>query len=497
MRDNEFEKGVQEKMGEFRLQPSAPVWVEVERRIRERKRRRILILWFCLAGLVLAGLGGWWIGQNNERPERTTVQEQNSSTIKNTIAIDSNNTTETNSLPATVNSELQVNSTQSSDKPAVAEIHKKNDPGNPVAGMKIPVVVKDKQVKQPDQVGEKSIPGLKLIAGSGKKSRKKAAAIDPVRTDIAGNDNPVTQQDISKPVPEDAPVIVGNAPAPVAGTAPVVVTGPVPVQLASPIDTVQEVKPVEEKLSTTVNKSKKSKWQTGFVFAFGQAKLTRGTFSVFSNKSYDALQSGVSSGNGNFNNQSFADSIPLTGPAFHAGIFAKRKTGKRTAFSAGLNLAYYSGKQRVGILVDSVRQISAPFSTNTRDGFYRAGSSDRYTNRYYYIQVPLLFHWQLNKGAKWPPLDWENGLVPSFLAGSRALVYDQAGRIFFRDKSVYNTFSLVYQSGFTATFAGRTKHPLTAGVYYNYHFRGLQKLNPPDFNNLSSYGIQFRWLIKK
>ena len=247
---------------------------------------------------------------------------------------------------------------------------------------------------------------------------------------------------------------------------------------------------------------KKGKWQTGLLFAFGESKLTEGGLNVFLNKSmnFDQLQSGSTSGNtgsSTYNNQSFADSISLKGPAFHAGIFAKHKSGKKTAFSAGLNFAYYSGKQRVGALVDSVRQISSPFNTSTGDGFYRSGSSARYTNRYYYIQLPLLLHWQINKGVKGPPMEWENGIVPSFMVGNRALVYDQAGQIFFRDKSVYNKFSLVYQTGFTATFASRTKHPLTAGLYYNYHFSRLQKINPPDFNHLSSYGIQFRWLLKK
>ena len=67
MRANEFENGVSEKMEEFRLQPSAPVWPEVERRIREQKRRRILFFWFSLAGIFLAGLGGWWIMDNNKQ----------------------------------------------------------------------------------------------------------------------------------------------------------------------------------------------------------------------------------------------------------------------------------------------------------------------------------------------------------------------------------------------------------------------------------------------
>jgi len=54
---NEFEKQVQEKMDDFRLNPSASVWKNVEDELREKRKKRI-IFFFILptAFLLLIGL---------------------------------------------------------------------------------------------------------------------------------------------------------------------------------------------------------------------------------------------------------------------------------------------------------------------------------------------------------------------------------------------------------------------------------------------------------
>ena len=505
MRDNEFEKGVQEKMEEFRLPPSAPVWMEVERRIRERKRRRILIFWFCLAGLLTAGLGGWWIQQSENQTDLThkTLDDHQPS-----VAIPGEESIE--KKPDF--SHLEKNKT-ASGKPGspASEVHStlKEEESLSIeseAGHEKGIVLENKRTPGEKTNSAKAVThdATRFITGTGKKSAAAKTTVKDLASDARNTKNPgLTKKTEVAPATIDGPSVPVSIPAVTA-----LVDSPVAVQsattVAMPADTIQSVRTEQAQVVTPTVKPlvKKGKWQTGLVFAFGESKLTEGGLNVFLNKSlnFDQLQSGSVSGNngnGTFSNQSFADSIPLKGPAFHAGFFAKRKAGKKTAFSAGLNFAYYSGKQRVGAQVDSVRLISSPFNTTTSEGFYRSGSSARYTNRYYYIQLPLLLHWQINKGEKGPSLEWENGIVPSFMMANRALVYDRAGQIFFLDKSVYNQFSLVYQTGFTATFASRTKHPLTAGLYYNYHFSRLQKTNPPDFNHLSSYGIQFRWLLKK
>jgi hypothetical protein len=517
MRANEFEKGVSEKMGEFRLQPSAPVWPEVERRIRERKRRRILFFWFSLAGIILAGLGGWWIMDNSKQPvsgsinqaatETTAGNNKQEKTGNKTGSVsnhpDSENKTvtgkaTTNTATETASATLTATPSAGITKPVPATNTKK------INGIQAPALSEikpGKSVKQSNTYPSNNI--TSAITGGNSGKSKRAGNKPTANTKKAAKPEPVTETAVVAqiaavpPVVEQPTVINKNE---VDKNATVVdITN----KAVIPADTVKAIAVVQQDPlpgSPTKKSSKQPKWQTGVQFGFGQSRLTRGGFNIFSEKSYDALQAGGSvnnnPGTGNVYSLNYADSVPLKGPAFQAGVYAKRKLGKRTAFSAGVNLSYYSGKQRVGVFVDSVRRISS-FTTDTREGFYRAGSSSRFNNRYYYFQFPLLIHWQLNKGHKIPPVQWENGIAPTFMAGSRALVYDRVNRVYFRDKSVYSSFGLIFQTGLTAEFGTAKKHPLSAGLFYKYHFSRLQKINPPDFNYLSSYGIQLRWLIKK
>ena len=175
----------------------------------------------------------------------------------------------------------------------------------------------------------------------------------------------------------------------------------------------------------------------------------------------------------------------------------KRKTGKKITYSVGLNLSYYSTKQVVGSFVDSVRSINNDLSSRTSGGFYRYGRFNSYRNKYYYIQAPLLLQWQINKGNKLPPLIWENGISPSFMFASKALVYDKQANLFFEDRRLYNKFSLIYHTAFDIKLFSRKDHPLTAGFFYDFHISRLQKVNPPDYNYLQSFGLKINYTIKK
>lgn len=513
MRANEFEKGVSEKMEEFRLQPSAPVWPEVERRIREQKRRRILFFWFSLAGIFLAGLGGWWIMDNNKQ---TVSGKTNQVATETTAGINTQEKKE-NKTEAVSNNPDAENLTAT--EKVTTETASTTVTAIPSAGTAkpVPVTNTNKLNGNPAPAVSENKPGKSVKQSITYPSNKKYASItagNSGKSKKAGNKPSASIKETANPAP-----VTGTAMVPKAAVVPAAVEQPtvnkmnegksataddVTTKTVIPADTVnataivqQDPLPVSREKKKSV---KKSKWQTGVQLGFGKSRLTSGGFNIFSEKSYDAFQSGGSvsnnPGTGNVYSLNYADSVPITGPAFQAGVFAKRKLGKRTAFSAGVNLSYYSGKQRVGVFVDSVRRINS-FTTDTREGFYRAGSSSRFNNRYYYIQFPLLIHWQLNKGHKMPPVQWENGLAPTFMAGSQAVVYDRVSRLYFRDKSAYSSFGLIFQTGLTAEFGTKKNHPLSAGLFYKYHFTRLQKISPPEFNYLSSYGIQLRWLIKK
>ena len=61
MQENEFEKRVQKMMEEWKVRPSVSVWSGVEKRIREKRRkRRWLLVIPMLAGLAL---GGYFVNQ--------------------------------------------------------------------------------------------------------------------------------------------------------------------------------------------------------------------------------------------------------------------------------------------------------------------------------------------------------------------------------------------------------------------------------------------------
>ena len=210
---------------------------------------------------------------------------------------------------------------------------------------------------------------------------------------------------------------------------------------------------------------------------------------------FSSPSAGSGSGSGQFNNSVRADSVPLNGFAWQAGAFAKRKAGKKISYSVGLNLSYYSTNQVVGTFVDSIRTLNNDLRSLTSGGFYRYGSFNSYRNKYYYIQVPFLLQWQINKGEKLPPLILETGLSPFFMFASKALVYDKRENLFFRDKRVYNKFGLSYHTAFDIRLFSQKNHPITAGFFYDFHISRLQKVNPPDYNYLQSFGLKINYTI--
>src|SRR6266498_3789361 len=72
MAANEFEKRVQMTLDEFKLHPSEEVWQNVEKRIREKKRKRRIIFFiiFSFMGLALGGYGLYnFANKKNMTPE--------------------------------------------------------------------------------------------------------------------------------------------------------------------------------------------------------------------------------------------------------------------------------------------------------------------------------------------------------------------------------------------------------------------------------------------
>ena len=507
---NNFENNVQQKLDELRLRPTEQVWVEVERRIREKKRRRI-IFWFLLPGLVLLGGGAWWMmnqpaGKKVAVAEKAATNNNEKQDRNNTATIEKNEDAKIERKKENnITNDLQKESTEAT-APEKIETVKSNEPTKKIKPVIVsvyrgpgkPIVKKQGSaseiLKQLPVVNEKNIDSIFATIVS-----RKPKAVEEIKNE---KNSAVVNSDVStkeiKSLPEKKTDVINIVADTLIAVKSIEKSSTEIKSIESiAIATDGLVKPATAETTSEKDKKKKSKWEFGVTTNIGATRLYNKGLINLGMKSADLLFSSPSTGagGGQFNNRVYADSIPLKGFAWQAGVFAKRKTGKKISYSVGLNISYYSTNQVVGIFVDSIRSINNDLRSQTSAGFYRYGGFNSYKNKYYYIQAPLLLQWQINKGKKLPPFILENGLSPSFMFASKALVYDKQANLFFTDKRLYNKFSVLYHTAFDVKLFSGKNHPLTAGFFYDFHISRLQKVSPPDYNYLQSFGLKINYTI--
>jgi hypothetical protein len=495
MSADKFTGKVQQRMNELRLSPNPKVWVEVERRIREKKKRRVIIFWFLFGGLLLTGSGYFVFNQNDDKKESISINHKPGPVLNKTDNTTIDKTREETKIDDVVvikrESEKTRQEVVSAEKEKIAQPDRTGHPAKEKQDRKI---TKVKQAENVDIVTKKR-KDIVVTKSSSEIKNDKQSSIIP-------NDAPsITKQpEITKvnsagivELPEEIKEIVKQT------------KGDIQVTTENDNDNTDTLSKTDVAINEIVRESKKkkystrkNKWEIGINGALGSSRLTKGGFlDIGGAKSADMFSS-PNSGTGNppMAPVSYADSIPLKGGYWQLGVYVKRKIGKKIYFSTGLNIAVLTTKQRVGAFIDSVGTINNDLRTQTYGGFYRSGQSATFKNRYYFIQLPMLLHWQINKGEKLP-ITWDNGFLPSFLISSNAVAYDKISRTFYEDKRLYNDILFVYHTGLSAELFKNSKHPLTTGVFYNYPFSRLQKISPPDYNYLGSFGIKMNWLIKK
>ncbi|HET9434838.1 MAG TPA: hypothetical protein VFO37_13815, partial [Chitinophagaceae bacterium] len=85
MPENEFEKKVSSEMQELKFKPSEKVWLQVEERIRRKKKRRVFVIIFFLAGLALLG---YWQRDNLFRETKNDIVGVEKQNEENSVPID-------------------------------------------------------------------------------------------------------------------------------------------------------------------------------------------------------------------------------------------------------------------------------------------------------------------------------------------------------------------------------------------------------------------------
>ena len=449
---NEFEKQVQQKMEELKLVPSEPVWQKVEMQIQKKKDRRRMILWIPLFLLIGTGL---WLGIN-KYSNTSSVHHFENKTSKQSHGIE----------PRSTNGITEQNN-QTSIGP--------NKPKNAVVSHNHVTKNKDHILTSTviDKKSFKKVHGKQISIAIATKIHSKPGIV------IQNKMTSEQQSQTKAYVPLDTGFKSGQS----FDTAGTTIKTMEPKKMSEPVkqDSVQTKK--------TNLKKHVSKWKYNVIAIAGTSGLGRINFyngQKSLNYSPNYSSSGSTSGG---NGPSYGPSKVEKAFSLALGIATKKKLGKRTFFSTGLQYNYYSNNIQVGNSVSQSRVIMdysvSQFYTN------QAMVLEPYKNQYHFICVPAVFDWQLLKRL---PLNFNAGLSLQYLAGSNALRFDYTTQSYFHSIDAFNRTQVFSELGLSYSVPLKQK-PLTFGPQLQYGLTQLEKDNPE--HHLFSFGLKAQWQLSR
>jgi len=481
MPENEFEKKVSSEMQQLKFKPSEKVWLRVEERIRKKKKRRVFIIIFLLAGLAL--LGYWQrnnlFGEKKNEIIKTEQQKENNTKTSeqaNTSATIKQNTETTKQEEINTTNDKTVNDKLTDDRSVIDKKDiavSKNKIDKPKD--KIKDEIKVKPASQKIKAEDEPVVSIDVVSPNSQKKNAANEIKNKDTLDVKTNPETIVKQDEVKQ-PEVKPLDnkIDSAKAEVIEQEKIV---------TEKTDTLLKTEPTKE-LSTSIVKkdSSSKKWKWGLHLTPGISSLND-NISFGGLKSADAFnyQSSVGSGTGaTAPRQRPSDVKP--GFAFQAGVFAQRHLSPRTSLSLGLQYGFYSQRLGIGNSRDSLLDNSLLSNVADADGhIYNAGGDTiRYTNRYHFIELPLRFQWELNK-SKTKPFVWSTGFTVGQLIASNAIMYDTAfNGIYYKNKSLLNKTQFSLSTGFSWTIANGKRAQWSLGPVANIH---LNRLIDSPFEN--------------
>ncbi|MEQ1797560.1 MAG: outer membrane beta-barrel protein [Lacibacter sp.] len=495
MHNNEFEKRVEHKLEELKFTPSDAVWQKVEVQIREKKRRRRFFFWWMPAIVLCTGIAGWFIYSletGNEQTKNSTVitekKTEPASTVKNNTSeqgVQESKPEEKKEQPVVEKSiqkeEEPIVAVKKQMKENVADQLKIKENQKVSANEKDQFIVKEEkpvgaEIKNPDAVNhiEVNVPLPEV---------KKEPEVAEVKQK--------EQIEINKNVISEKPVLTGN---PVVTEEPVVSGKPV---------TAEESVVADSSAGTPVNEpvvvakpviSKKKKLEVALIFRGGVADMSQ--FTEGSNKSDRLYATPGSVGSGGYSPSPSDSAKVKNGAGITAGVQLKKSIAKRSALSIGLAYGYYSSSHKTSGIVYADAQFSNSLGTSVVNNYARVGNSATYKDRYHFIEIPVLYHLQVNKTAKRPIL-FNGGIAYSYLAGSNAQYYYSATKTYYYDRSLFSRSQLQLRTGISFGLVKKMNYPLQLGLQYQYGLSGQWKKSLDLNQHLSFTGIQLSWRLNK
>lgn len=448
---NNFEKGVREKMDELKFEPSEPVWQNIEKQIRNKKDRRRLIFWIPLLILLLSG-GVWLIYNTGNDPVAATTKTsdqipkvQIQGMPKGRVE---NRTEGTVNLSSKKDSESQL---QTRENPLVNKpVVKENKPLHKKTNKDINQVYFNQKEMRPNVIAHQS--EKKKV--SDPLQFKQQVTKETIKTQQQLN-NQLIKKDSTNGVKDSTAVYK--------------------------VAVLEKDSDKKENETFANSKSLSSRWKWGVVAGAGFAGIGKGLVSFNQNKAaLDQFSTRPSNQPSPNSQQPSSISKNLS---FTAGIALKKQLNNRISLLTGLQYNFYSNKMEVGQLQ---YQDTLLYSGQYINRYYSNGGSNMqdYTNQYHFISLPVAIEWRLMQKK---PVLLQAGLSLQQLVNTESLLYNQRSNLYYDNESVYRKTQLFSNIGLLYNLKGKSKTILQFGPQLQYGITNLEKSNTSK--HLFSAGI--------
>lgn len=462
MEENKFEKKVQQRMDELKIQPSELVWTKIEKRIVRKKPAKHFARLFLF--LLFLSAGGYYFlqlkkSQNNVKnsvPTQTkNLDKTNHKLVDPILVLNENKITPSNQKLSESKEIRHEGSNDKIEKSLQKRItsnknHSRNDVESIIkTGFEKVDETKNifSKTKSPKNDIDKSEVNTDTLTQSIFKEEK--VVIEKVDNLLSP-----TEQSVGNIISSDR--ISNNIP-----------------------EKIKEEKVTEIKMNVDSKEKMKSQWLWGFNFSLGKSFVigpdpeTAGYWAALSNPIYNPpfitntgypkIQSRV---------------------AFIVGVSAQRNISKKISFSMGINYKYFSTSNKVG---DNI--LAGGYSVYSSNGVFQD-----YRNSYHFVEIPLGIIVETRQNKK-IPLAWKIGVTLGQMISSNSLQYSLLN--YYHKNELYNKVRLGANAGLYTSIIDRFNYKLNFGPYISYEINNMSREGFYAKKHSIFIGIKAAVLFKK
>lgn len=451
MEENSFEKQVQDKMDELKIQPSNAAWENIEPRIVKKKNKKWGILFFLFCIILSGGYLYWNSIQHSistgERvikhaPNKTSIIEKSSQEKKSITSSVKQNNNESNPLSVNKKPELVSNTlayiNENITKQYIKSINKKRDLKTSIDSL-----------QKPDQILSKQKTNKKYFEG---KASTKIETVIAEQTQP--NDSTLSENDsLNQRYNTDS--LLQKA-------------------LANNDKKIKDTSKQTKAVARAAKNISKNKWKIGAVVLPG---ISFAGNSFVSSNSPSYLSYSATSNNQGLPGRTVINSSTIKpGFAFIAGIFAEKNITKKSRFVIGIN---YKSFATSNFLNDSTLY----------------SNKNEHENHFNFIEIPLSIKIQVNN--KHLPFIWQGGFSVSQLISSNALQFNPASGLYFTNNSFFNKTQIGFNTSLSVDLFSKPKKSLLIGPYFYY---GASKIANEGLYNKSHFsfiGLRTEYIFGK